>query len=246
MPPTVFIPRPNVDSALVQLVRRAAAGRGARSRSPVRARARRLRDPPQDACATRCGMCSATAPKPCSRAPASTRRRRAETLDLADWAADRRGGAMKSARASPRSRCRCACSGRRADGFHDLEALDGVGDRAARRRSSSTTRRRPRSRVTGPFAGGVPSDDDNLVARALHLLDRTMSVTLHKGIPPGAGLGGGSADAAAVLRAFGGTRGAGRRASGPTSRSASTAVRRGCAAAARPSSRSTLSHPWTS
>ncbi|MEM9467450.1 MAG: 4-(cytidine 5'-diphospho)-2-C-methyl-D-erythritol kinase [Actinomycetota bacterium] len=42
--------------------------------------------------------------------------------------------------------------------------------------------------------------EDNLVRRALALVDRTAAVTLHKEIPAGAGLGGGSADAAAVLR----------------------------------------------
>ena len=41
--------------------------------------------------------------------------------------------------------------------------------------------------------------------RALELLDRPMAVDLAKGIPAGAGLGGGSADAAAVLAALGGT-----------------------------------------
>jgi 4-diphosphocytidyl-2-C-methyl-D-erythritol kinase len=41
---------------------------------------------------------------------------------------------------------------------------------------------------------------DNLVARALVLVGRQASVTVVKRIPAGAGLGGGSADAAAVLR----------------------------------------------
>lgn len=52
-------------------------------------------------------------------------------------------------------------------------------------------------------AGGglpVPGDDDNLVRRALRAVSRTAHVTLTKRIPAGAGLGGGSADAAAVLR----------------------------------------------
>jgi 4-diphosphocytidyl-2-C-methyl-D-erythritol kinase len=46
----------------------------------------------------------------------------------------------------------------------------------------------------------VPGGDDNIVRRALRALGRTASVRLHKRIPAGAGLGGGSADAAAVLR----------------------------------------------
>ena len=47
---------------------------------------------------------------------------------------------------------------------------------------------------------GVPADDDNLVLRALLAVGRDAHVRLLKRIPAGGGLGGGSADAAAVLR----------------------------------------------
>jgi 4-diphosphocytidyl-2-C-methyl-D-erythritol kinase len=49
-------------------------------------------------------------------------------------------------------------------------------------------------------SGGVPSGGDNLVVRALAAAGRQARVKLRKRIPAGAGLGGGSSDAAAVLR----------------------------------------------
>lgn len=52
----------------------------------------------------------------------------------------------------------------------------------------------------GPFASGIATDSDNLVARALTFVQRTASVVVTKNIPHGGGLGGGSADAAAIFR----------------------------------------------
>jgi 4-diphosphocytidyl-2-C-methyl-D-erythritol kinase len=54
--------------------------------------------------------------------------------------------------------------------------------------------------VSGLHAAGVPIDESNLVARALQLIGRRAHVTIDKRIPHGGGLGGGSSDAAAVLR----------------------------------------------
>jgi len=54
--------------------------------------------------------------------------------------------------------------------------------------------------IIGASGLTVPVDDDNLVRRALAAVGRTAHVTVTKRIPSGAGLGGGSADAAAVLR----------------------------------------------
>jgi 4-diphosphocytidyl-2-C-methyl-D-erythritol kinase len=97
-------------------------------------------------------------------------------------------------------------TGRRADSFHEIESLvvfAGVGDElvahAARNDALS---------VTGPFAAAAGSGDANLVTRAVtafrarwpeHLAGG-LAVELRKNLPVAAGLGGGSADAAAALR----------------------------------------------
>ncbi len=89
-------------------------------------------------------------------------------------------------------------TGVRDDGYHLLDAemvtlalADELSISAAT--ASSLT-------VAGPFAAGVPTDERNLVMKALRAVGRTAQVHLSKRIPHGGGLGGGSADAAAVLR----------------------------------------------
>lgn len=57
-------------------------------------------------------------------------------------------------------------------------------------------------RVVG--SDSVPVDGSNLIRRALHVVQRRAGVTLEKNIPTGGGLGGGSSDAAAILRWAGG------------------------------------------
>jgi 4-diphosphocytidyl-2-C-methyl-D-erythritol kinase len=89
----------------------------------------------------------------------------------------------------------------RADGYHELDAtmvsLQNPSDVlvvSPARRMSIT--------VTGPFAEGVPADATNLAWRAAEACGERVKIQLHKGIPSGAGLGGGSADAAGILVAL--------------------------------------------
>jgi len=88
-------------------------------------------------------------------------------------------------------------TGRRPDGYHliaadmvtlalhDVLTIDSSGDGIS---------------VSGPYGDGIPTDGTNLVARALELVGRRAHVHIDKHIPHGGGLGGGSADAAAILR----------------------------------------------
>jgi 4-diphosphocytidyl-2-C-methyl-D-erythritol kinase len=84
--------------------------------------------------------------------------------------------------------------GTRADGYHLLDAEMVTVDLADRLDFA------PGDGLEVVGAPGLPLDDSNLVRRALGAAGRVASVRLHKHIPVGAGLGGGSADAAAVLR----------------------------------------------
>jgi len=57
--------------------------------------------------------------------------------------------------------------------------------------------------IAGPFAEGLEANSDNLIMKALNLAQApSQKVRLQKIIPVSAGLGGGSANAAAVLRRF--------------------------------------------
>lgn len=69
--------------------------------------------------------------------------------------------------------------------LHDLLTIDPDGDGLT---------------ISGPFGGGLEATDSNLVTRALRHMGATAQVHLDKRIPHGGGLGGGSSDAAAVLR----------------------------------------------
>ncbi|MEL6467453.1 MAG: 4-(cytidine 5'-diphospho)-2-C-methyl-D-erythritol kinase [Pseudomonadota bacterium] len=92
-------------------------------------------------------------------------------------------------------------TGQRDDGYHLLDSLvvfADVGDRLALTPGAALS-----LDVTGPFADGVPTDNRNLAWRAAELAGWTGHIEIEKALPHGAGIGGGSADAAAVLRALG-------------------------------------------
>jgi 4-diphosphocytidyl-2-C-methyl-D-erythritol kinase len=93
--------------------------------------------------------------------------------------------------------------GRRPDGYHEIESLVAFAD--AGDRVTLTPRPHCRVRIGGPFARDIVGA--NLLARTLDVLSALDAgltlgtVELEKNLPVAAGLGGGSADAAALLRA---------------------------------------------
>ena len=94
--------------------------------------------------------------------------------------------------------------GRRTDGHHDLESMVAFADCADR--LSFTPGSKLLLKTTGPLAGDCGETADNLVFKAAQLLGervpdlRLGEFTLDKVLPVAAGIGGGSADAAAALR----------------------------------------------
>jgi 4-diphosphocytidyl-2-C-methyl-D-erythritol kinase len=94
-------------------------------------------------------------------------------------------------------------TGVRADGFHELRSEMVTLDFADRLEVEPDE---DYLRLTTPDAS-IPLDGTNLVSRALQLVGRRAGVTIDKHIPSGGGLGGGSADAAAILRWAGGVSG---------------------------------------
>ena len=109
-----------------------------------------------------------------------------------------------SERARAKVNLTLAVLGRRADGYHELESLVAFADCA-----DTLTLIASDSLmldVTGPRAAECGNLGDNLVLKAARALreripDLTMGAfTLDKHLPAAAGIGGGSADAAAALR----------------------------------------------
>src|SRR5690242_11899810 len=95
--------------------------------------------------------------------------------------------------------------GRRPDGYHELQstvAFAEVADRLVIEEAD-----RFELALAGPFAEQVPRGDDNLVVKAAVAFATAfrpalpaVRILLEKNLPIASGLGGGSADAAAVLR----------------------------------------------
>ena len=88
-------------------------------------------------------------------------------------------------------------TGVRADGYHVIDAVMTTLDLHD---ELQITEGKQGLEFIGPYASGITGDADNLVARALSFVDRAAHVVVTKNIPHGGGLGGGSADAAAIFR----------------------------------------------
>jgi len=97
--------------------------------------------------------------------------------------------------------------GRRPDGYHELETLavfTEYGDRLTVEPAA-----RDHFSIHGSYGGQLPVDEGNLVVRAREALRRAcgadlrpVSIRLEKNLPIASGIGGGSSDAAAALRAL--------------------------------------------
>lgn len=95
-------------------------------------------------------------------------------------------------------------NGRRTDGYHDLESVVAFADCADR--LTLTPGSNLDLKMLGPLAQACGDTSDNLVLKAARLLGERVpdmkagSFSLDKVLPVAAGIGGGSADAAAALR----------------------------------------------
>lgn len=94
---------------------------------------------------------------------------------------------------------------RRPDGYHELETLFAFVEFGDVLRVEAADA--PDFRITGPFAGKLAGECDNLATRAASRFAETFgggahAIELEKHLPVASGIGGGSADAAAILRAL--------------------------------------------
>lgn len=95
-------------------------------------------------------------------------------------------------------------TGRREDGYHLLDSIvifTELGDELKAEKSDRLS-----LTISGPFAGSLKADENNLVLKAARLICEECNIEprlkfhLVKNLPVSSGIGGGSADAAAALR----------------------------------------------
>ena len=92
-------------------------------------------------------------------------------------------------------------TGRRQDGYHLLDSLVAFADVGDDLHFASASEHS--LKVTGPYAGALSDEPDNLITRAARALGTAVpeaSIGLEKRLPVAGGIGGGSANAAAALR----------------------------------------------
>jgi 4-diphosphocytidyl-2-C-methyl-D-erythritol kinase len=95
-------------------------------------------------------------------------------------------------------------TGRRDDGFHELDSIVGFADFGDE--LSAENHNGLSLSVTGPFADHLDSNDHNLIIEAAKLICEAAKIKpnvkfhLIKNLPVSSGIGGGSADAAAALK----------------------------------------------
>ncbi len=203
VPASVFVPQPKVLSALVRLDRRADAAIAVadpeRMFELVRAGFSTRRKMLRRVLSAELGPDAEATLRMAGIDPAA----RAETLELPQWSAlalTVATGAAPECRLDAYAKLTLSLRvvGTRPDGYHELDALvvavSEPHDEVILRPALA-----PSLLVTGSHGAGVPGGDANLAMRAALGLGATLDIELRKGIAMGAGLGGGSVDAAAVL-----------------------------------------------
>ncbi len=95
--------------------------------------------------------------------------------------------------------------GKRPDGYHEIYSLMQAIDLCDEISFTRTSEEQVTIHCKDP---AIPTGDDNLISRAFRLMKENcrftggIEVSLRKKIPPGSGLGGGSSDCAAAIRAI--------------------------------------------
>ena len=103
-----------------------------------------------------------------------------------------------------------AIKGKRPDGYHSVELISTTLDHVCELSDDIELIKSQAFEFIceGPEARGIPNNEDNLAVKALRLFEEKwstqlqVSLRMYKRIPHGAGLGGGSSNAAAVLKSI--------------------------------------------